>query len=42
MDAFKEAVEYVDKLKKLEKASFYTKKNERVGIDSYYEDWKKK
>ena len=37
---YTEAVKYVDKLKNLEKAAFYNKKNEREDIDEKYNAWK--
>lgn len=35
------AIGYVDKLKQLEQAAFYDRKNESEGIDLKYADWKK-
>ena len=37
-----EAIEYVDKLKKMEDSTYYDKKNEREGIDTFYNIWKEK
>ena len=39
---YEEAVEYIDKLKNLEKTDFYDKRNEKEGIDLHYKIWKSK
>lgn len=39
---YKEAVEYVNKLKRLQQKDFYNKKNEIERIDVFYETWKSK
>ncbi len=36
------AIEYIDKLKKLKNPTFYNKKNEKEGIDTFYNTWKEK
>ena len=41
-DNYTEAIQYVDKLKNLEKTDFYDKKNEREEIDLHHTTWKNK
>lgn len=36
------AIEYVDKLKKLEDPTYYDKKNKKEGIDTFHNTWKEK
>ncbi len=39
---YTEAVKYIDKLKSMDGAGFYSKQNENEGIDTHYEMWKKR
>ena len=39
---YKEAIQYVDRLKKMENTSFYDKKNEELNIDIQYNFWNSK